>query len=234
MIAIAIMVLCFFLGSRIKNNTVSACIWALFFFTGVYLFSDEILPFFAFLFSAGLTAAGIWIGSRRSSKEQTSPSAIDMSDPAVSALINEAVEVVNDMLEVGTAVTLYGSGKYNGHIYPLIASRPPYGRYTNYGIVIHMFDVDDLHQCKEKYPRMRNNPNLHDLNTNLDRFIYKYSRNYNSAEERYVYETKSTVQLKGDKNKQALTALLWSEIKSRCPLADTDSGRLYTKNVARD
>ncbi len=229
-ITIAVLILCLILKKKIENSTVKACILVIAFFASLYFFSLlDFNYFFSFLASCGVTFVFMLFGD--SSTDINSN--LDLSNSAVAALIDEAIEVINDMLEVGTCASLY-SYSYNGLIVPTPSAIPPFGRRTNYRMIITMNDIDNLQQTRDKYPKLKENPNLQSENEKLDIFLGKYGHCYNVREHSYIYETRCTVALgKNDKHQQELRALLYQQIKQRCPLADFHAGLLYSKTVAR-
>ena len=157
---------------------------------------------------------------------------IDLTPSQVAALIEEAVYVINDMLEVGGAANIFSVIDYEGFICVVPDERPPFnGKTICYGFGIHMMSISELSACKDRYPRMRTNPENYQMIANLDRFAEKYKAYYDYAEERYVYFTKRTVQINRD-NRMNLEKLLYEEVKNRCPLADFEGIPIHTKGVA--
>lgn len=170
----------------------------------------------------------------KDTKQESAVSNVSMSDPAVKTLIDEAVAVVNDMLEVGHAAQIYSGSDYEGVIYAHAYTRPPYSGRAAYGIQIIMADVKNLEDCVDRYPKMWSNPDNLEMNANLAYFMNKYSRYHDPNENRYVYRTTHTAPLKyTDKTSEVLKSLLFDQVEKRCPLANIRNGVVYTKNVAR-
>lgn len=189
-----------------------------------------------FGFVAAILLSEFW-GSNPS---QTSPN--EMSSPAsdsisaensqVSALIGEAISVINDMLETGTAASLFSSIDYEGFILVFADARPPFkGRTACYGFSIAMMSVSELSSCKNRYPRMRSNPENYAMIAQLDHFAGKNKSYYNYGEQKYEYVTQITVRVH-ERDREKLMKLLYDEVKRRCPLADFEGVPIHTKTVA--
>lgn len=157
---------------------------------------------------------------------------ISLSNPQIAVLIDEAVSVINDMLEVGSAASLH-SLDYEGFIIAVPSARPPFGRYIDYGFYIKMVDACNLKECQYKYPAMRNNPDNREMYEVLDSFVNKYGNCYSDEERGYVYETRATAPLrsKNEDDRELLRALLHQEVSKRCLLADMSRTPIHTKTV---
>lgn len=161
-------------------------------------------------------------------KQNLSNGTADVNSPAVDALIDEVVEVVNDMLEVGWMARIFSEIDYNG----LIIATPKYAQmsYNNKssstaGIIIDMPFVSDLRNCRHRYPAYDQKPELEEQRDKLDRFIAKYSYCYDSQRNKYVYKTQNRISVPYSKKEIPIEqiiscARLRSEIEQRCPLAD--------------
>lgn len=170
--------------------------------------------------------------------EENEPSVISETKlaPEVAKVVYEAVNVINDMLEVGLAASIFSDLDYEGFIIAVADARPPFGRkHTDYGLFIKMCSVSDLATCLHKYPRMRKNPQNWEMIYGLKRFAEKYSDCYDPAEEAYIYCTKNTVAIpkKTWRNRETvdLRGILFDEVRKQCPLADFEGTPIHTKNV---
>lgn len=160
--------------------------------------------------------------------------------PAVDALIDEAVEVVNDMLEIGYIVHILSPEEYNGliHTMPNTVSFVP--RLAGYTIVM---GTVDLRSCRHRNPVYDQKPEWADRMAKLDRFIKKYSYCYNSQRHAYVYNTRKGIPVPSSLQEIPAGKIVDNErflceVKSRCPLADIPNspsmrGAFYTKNISR-
>lgn len=173
-----------------------------------------LISFFAFL------------GSPKSSKPN---SRVELSDPSISALLDEAITVVNDMLETGLPATVYDSG-YNGMILVNVCPMP-----REYCVQIQMRSIEELRQACARRSNLAGLPHLQEENEKVARFISKYGNCYDARERSYVYHTHSTVRFSnGEKSRQKLQELLRQQIEQKCPLANVmGPTQLYTKNVPR-
>lgn len=163
-----------------------------------------------------------------------------MKNSAIAEVIDEAVEVINNMLEAGSGASVFSEIDYDGFIITALKAVPPYGgRYRNYSVLIQMVNVSDLWACKDRFPNMRTNPANADMIKKMDFFIQEYSQYYYPAEKKYIYQTKHTLPIRNyffeskiKAEEKQLTALLHREIKRRCPLADYGGAGIHTKGVA--
>lgn len=149
------------------------------------------------------------------------------------AVIEEALEVVNDFLNAGEVAVIFSdsSTDFRGHILYVPTAIPPFsGKVINYGFCIELCNVSDLTIGAKKYPKMlTNNPEFAEKYYN---FINKYQLCFDSSKNSYVYRTSRSVPLtKGQKDQ--LYVKLGQQITKRCELADFSGGLLYTKNVYR-
>ncbi len=159
-------------------------------------------------------------GGSKNTEDSCQISEVSMDDPAVAALIDEAIMVINDMLEVGRPALMYSERDYEGLIIAVADARPPFkGNYIDYGFHIRMHNISDLSLCRSS------------LGSTVDSFIRRYSHCYSSSDRGYVYKTNLTVRIHND-NRGALRTLLYKQVELRCPLADFSNGHLHTKGVA--
>lgn len=174
----------------------------------------------------------IWyFGFYKNKKTENSTSSASFEVNA-EPVIREALEVINDFLNVGTVAQIFhGDTDFRGFINFSRDARPPFtGNRINYGFVIILEDVDDMSISAAKYPKMLiNNP---DLAREYYAFMSKYQNCFDPSEKAYVYRTTNTVPLLKGQDTQ-LTQLLRDRIAKECPLADFSGSLLYTKNVAR-
>lgn len=156
------------------------------------------------------------------------------TDPNVVLLVSEGLAVIRDMLEVGSAASLFSDIVYDGFILVVEDFRPPFGNNSiDYGFYIKMCSVSNLAKCLHKYPRMQEKN--WELVYTLKRFAEKYADYYDPAEEAYIYCTTNSVSVpkKLKKGQQPLNLLgtLYDEVRKHCPLADFEGTPIHTKNV---
>lgn len=240
-LTIAIIVVLFFLGRKLNHRgwLQATCFFGMLIATVVLCTGYFSLPaavgyisWGVLLFLAKLTAPADSDQESQSIEESLDDLA---KSPAVDALIDEAVEVINDMLEVGLAAHQVSEIDYEGFIIfnPTIISFVP----RTVGIHIVMNSISDLRGCRHSAPAYTRRPEWADEMDKLDRFIEKYSYCYDSQRNQYVYETKNNIpvpySMKEIPAAQIVDrARLSHEIERRCPLADFSNGHLHTKNVA--
>lgn len=159
---------------------------------------------------------------------------INKSDSNVMATINEAVAIINDMLEVGLGASIFSEIDYEGFIIAVPSARPPFkGRNTNYGFHIRMVSVDNLKLCANRYPAMRKNPANFEMIQKLDSFAEKYDQYYSENEKAYICETRNVAPVRtGSGEQDRLCVWLFEEVEKKCPLADFRGTPIHTKNVA--
>ena len=162
---------------------------------------------------------------------------ISIIDPAAKkALIDEAVEVINDMLEVGFIAHCFSDLDYEGHISPIACTISYEPKYNLSGFSIHMRNISDLRTCRNNRPRIDSNPAWAEELRKLDRFIQKYSFCYNPSMNEYNYKTHNNIPVKPSKKQGTTvavsTAELMREVAARCPKADLQNGLLHTSDVA--
>lgn len=149
------------------------------------------------------------------------------------AVVEEALEVVNDFLNVGKVALILSdsSTDFRGCIMFRPKERPPFsGKTRNYGFCIELCNVSDLSIGASKYPKMlTNNPEFAEKYYN---FINKYEDCFDPSKKAYVYVTKRNVTLMKDQENQ-MYAKLKQQIIEHCELAEFKGTLLYTKNVAR-
>lgn len=251
-LTILVIVVLFFLGRKLKGHSWLQAIC----FTGMLIASIVLCTYYFSLPGAvGFLCGGVLIfltmlTAPTSSDEESlsmderldnltksmgsSEGKPDENSPAVDALIDEAVEVINDMLEVGFAARIKSEADYEGFIiyFPTIISFVP----RTVGIYIKMVSVSDLRSCRYRHSAYDHIPEYKEEMDKLDRFIEKYSYCYNPQEKAYIYETRKNIPVPYSKKnvpagKIVNIARLRSEIEQRCPLADFSGVGLHTKNV---
>lgn len=158
--------------------------------------------------------------------------ALNPADPAIKALIDEAVRVINDMLEVGSGASIFSELDYEGFIIAVPDFRRSFTKkVSDYGFCINMHNVSNLRDCRNRYPNVRYNPAYSNLIIRYDSFSEKYNYCYSPSKEGYIYNTRNTVRLRvSDRDK--LNAFLHEEVALRCRLADMSGAGIHTKDVA--
>lgn len=174
----------------------------------------------------------VWyFGFHRKKQKKTSAGAPIGSE--ADAVIEEALEVVNDFLNAGKVALLLSdsSTDFRGCIMLCAKELPPfYGKTRKYGFYIELCNVSDLTIGAKKYPKMlTKNPEFAEKYYS---FISKYEDCFDPSKKAYVYETKRYVTLMEGQGNQ-LYKKLSQQISQRCELADFSNGLLYTKNIPR-
>ena len=164
-------------------------------------------------------------------KDAYSKSTVKSSTP-YEAVINEAIPIINDFLNIGDLARLLtdSSTDFRGLIICAADARPPFhGRMIDYGLHIKLNDVGDLTIGAQKYSDML--ARFPEEANKYNSFIRKHRYNYDASERGYVYRTTNTVSLREGEEKM-LYSELSQQVIQRCPLAEYGSnGLLYTKNV---
>lgn len=161
--------------------------------------------------------------------------AFNPDNEEIKRLIDEAVYVINCMLESGLAASLYSDGFYEGFILTLPETRNGFVGNTNvgnYGFEITMHQTPDLKECRDKYRRRFSSAHWSEINSQLDIFLRIFENYYVVSSEQYIYKTKNTASLLHN-DRMRLKAYLYEQIELRCPLADFSGTPIHTKNVAR-
>lgn len=175
-------------------------------------------------------------------KQNLSNGTADVNSSAVDALIDEVVEVVNDMLEVGMVASIISYSDHTDYrgciqVLPFTVSFAP--QLVGYKVVMH--SVSDL-ESRRYGCHIYGIPDQEEKMDQLDEFIQKYSDCYNAKDKQYEYTTRKNILVPNSckqipQGKIVDYDRLLCEIKSRCPLAEvfdwSSRGSFYTKTVSR-
>lgn len=160
------------------------------------------------------------------------------SDASAVALIDEAVEVINDMLEVGLIAHIFSEIENEGFIIVTPGTISYEQKYNLSGFYIQMHSISDLRSCRHRYPLYDQKPEWAEEMRKLDRFIQKYSYCYDPVEKAYVYKTRKNIPIKPSRKKNVTNVAvsketLLQEVAARCPLADMSGTPIHNKKIAR-
>ncbi len=143
---------------------------------------------------------------------------VDLTNSDVKELIDEAVSIMNTILEVGGAISLATPfAQYNGFIIPLVRRMEQKNAYIG---EITIYDVCDLRNysvapaCKEKLKEFEK----------MDAFVQEYASRlaYDKDKSLFTIQTKTEITLPmGEDYGPKISAMLRDEIAKRCPMADT-------------
>lgn len=149
--------------------------------------------------------------------------AVTMNEPAVKAVIDEAIKVINDMLSVGNGASYCSVVEYAG----MITAFPVHGNDGQYRIFVAMNNVSELQGCGNRYPKARQNSANAEMFRVYDSFASRYKKYYDYAHCAYIYKTTNTVAPKG--GEEALNSLLFEQVRLRCPNANITGNNIKDK-----
>lgn len=161
-------------------------------------------------------------------KKQTPANAQSEATTDPTPLLNEALEVVNDFLNIGSSIQLFSSD-FRGNISCACISMQ-----NSLAFKIVLCDTPNLRKMIIQYPKMMENN--HEVAEKCYAFLAKYENCFEPLEEGYVYKTRYTVpENKKQDIRVELTNRLNILIAQSCPLAEfACGGMLFTKGVDRD
>ncbi len=157
---------------------------------------------------------------------------ISLNDPATKAIVDEAIDLINAIIDLGITLQFIGGSSYDGFIIPR-ANVARYGAGEMIcNIKICIYECGDLrnYHVPEKL-----RANLSDKFSALDSLVRQYAGYTEcdtSGRQTFTFRTKNTVALsRSTQDEEQLTGLLLAEIRKRCPGADASSllGSIYDR-----
>ncbi len=150
---------------------------------------------------------------------------VNMNNPEISAVVDEAVEIVNSIIEASDAILCMKTRDYNGAI--LIYSSSENRKYY---MEIRIMGSGDLRDDSVKNPYLVKE--LRDACSNMDSLLLRY-RGYSSFEKDYgpgdfVFRTKRTATVPYNAQ-TAMNSLAIEQISRRCPGVDLSNGVIYDR-----
>lgn len=221
--------------------TGTICVIPFLLFPGLY--NDITMSVFSILFLVGFFIVKkkmkeiIQTSKAQEQSEFMQSGKISMSNPEVAAMINEAVSVADDMLNVGPHASMFTTNdNFNGHIFVYCSRHSTSDKHTSrYDITVVLCDMRGFDARLAQFKSTQAAKGVSHFGDDhyyeiFRSFLQKYRAFYKPSDEKFSYTTKRSILLPNSVNPEdAITKLLREEITKHCPLADWSGRILYNK-----
>ena len=168
--------------------------------------------------------------TQKNQNQASSPASSYTPSAEVSAMVDEAIDIVNEILDIAPTASSMSDIEYSNTVCVIPTTvKGVHARNDEYRFTVFMPNVSDLEHILNKYTQWRSNPANHEHVAKLTAFAWKYRNYYNPSRNEYEIDTKSTAQIPQSKLPQ-LEVYLKDQIMKRCEMATYRGNVLYHKN----